>query len=440
MTNEIVPQGDVIATAHLIARRAAVALRQAVPEAKQAQGGLFVAIPLPSRLVLLVNPRYVGLGLGANFERELSDALNGRRVRVTEVSRRVYIQVAYQPRRGEVKGELPDFTGRQVVIYGPTGSGKSSVIQHIFGLRDGIKIIIDPHYKAGNWHPDTIVIGAGRAWERVEPALDEVMAEMSRRYARRQSGDEDYPDLTIAVDELSALAHYSKDATKKLIDITQEGRKVRVYVILTPHSTEVTQLGMPGAGDARENYVFIGLAPVKRGDETKPRIAEVCLGNPRRREAAREGYYVVPPPTLFQGQARLMDTLAGVFDGVPGESPARVEGTGHGQTRVNARFEDIYRPDTPETTRLVEYLAANGYSQRKIAEFLPIAAATARSIASRVLSETEPIARPGPGTQDESVLVAELASEYHAPANRIARLLDGNDHDNLKRVERILAL
>jgi len=442
MTNAITAPTDNIATAHMIAGRAASALRRAIPEASKAPGGLFVAIPLASRLVLLVNPKYTGLGLGANFERELSDSLNGRKVRVTEVNMtdvngkpvvKSFIQVAYTPKRAETRGELPAYDGRQVVVYGPTGSGKSSVIQHIFGLRDGIKIIIDPHYKPGNWHPDTIVIGAGRKWEVVEPILDEILAEMSRRYETRTSGEDDFIPLTIAVDELSALAYHNRDAVKKLIDLTQEGRKVKVYVILTPHGSEVESMGIAGLGDARDNYVFIGLSPVKRGDEEKQRLAEVHLGNPRRKDTERDGYFIIPAPVLYQGEARLLDTLAGVF----GVSGARVQGSEHAQTHGKERFEDIYRPDTPETARICEYLASNGYSQRKIAEFLPFNSGLARQSASKALSECEPGPRPDPDTADEAALVLELVQEYAAPINRIARLLDGNDHDNLKRVERI---
>jgi len=445
MTNAITAPTDNIATAHMIAGRAASALRRAIPEASKAPGGLFVAIPLASRLVLLVNPKYTGLGLGANFERELSDSLNGRKVRVTEVNMtdvngkpvvKSFIQVAYTPKRAETRGELPAYDGRQVVVYGPTGSGKSSVIQHIFGLRDGIKIIIDPHYKPGNWHPDTIVIGAGRKWEVVEPILDEILAEMSRRYETRTSGEDDFIPLTIAVDELSALAYHNRDAVKKLIDLTQEGRKVKVYVILTPHGSEVESMGIAGLGDARDNYVFIGLSPVKRGDEEKQRLAEVHLGNPRRKDTERDGYFIVPAPTLFQGEARLIDTLAGVF----GVSETRVREIGHTQTQVKARFEDTYRPDTAETAQLCDYLASNGYSQRKIAEVLPFAAQRARECAARALANTEPGERPEPDTMEEAQLIAELAKDYGVPSNRIARLLDGNDYENLARIERIVKL
>jgi len=130
MSSELTSASDVITTAHMIAGRAAAALRRSIPEASKAAGGLFVAIPLQSRLVLLINPKYTGLGLGANFEQGLSESLNGRKVRVTEINQKTFVQVAYAPRRAEVAGDLPAYDGRQVVVYGPTGSGKSSVIQH----------------------------------------------------------------------------------------------------------------------------------------------------------------------------------------------------------------------------------------------------------------------------------------------------------------------
>jgi hypothetical protein len=174
---------------------------------------------------------------------------------------------------------LPPLLGYQIVIYGPTGSGKSSVIKALLLARqDADVLILDPHYQPGSWPGRVTVAGAGLNWDAIGQALDFVHAEMQARYqtlATTPAGHAQFKPLILAVDELSALTGHIPDAGKRLFDLAQQGRKVQVWTMLTPHSTEVAQMGAQGRGDARENFAYVEMPFVPAEDKYKPRIVTV---------------------------------------------------------------------------------------------------------------------------------------------------------------------
>ncbi len=424
--------------ATVICERIEKAVRQVgVPENQV----LFYGMPYPGRLVCVFNPNILPQGISPALARRFADALEGRRVRVT-LGR--ILQVGYVP-SGAVRAarqELPGYRGMQIVVYGPTGSGKSSAIQHILRQRDGMQIVFDAHYAPGNWHPNTIVIGAGRNWAAIDQALDVLVLEMAERYRQKARGMMVFPPITVAVDEMSALTSNVGDAGKRLITLAQEGRKVNINTILTPHSTEVVQMGFEGAGDARENFVFIELDAVIPGREQQPRTCKVYIGNPRRRGNEASGRFLIPAPVVYQGTARMVSDLAAVLQGMSEGASGGVSGPmsqmGHGaDTDKTAEFDAAYRPGSPDAQALAEFLASHGYGVRKISMVLPYRAELARQTAADAIRVTgmDATLRPAPGSQAERALVHELSDLWGVPANRIARLLDGQDHQNMSRVQ-----
>lgn len=446
-----------------------------IPQAQAYSGVVFTAIPQKERVVMRFFPQALG-GLPILPPALVQAARQELRRRVvaprgTSVP---YLVVGYAPQDTPATSggpeTLPAFPERQVVVYGPTGSGKTSVLQHLLAERQGTMVLLDAHYEPGKWPPRSYVVGAGRDFAAVDSAIDALLAEMSRRYKRLAVGDSAFRTLHVAVDELSALSHNLPSAGKRLIDLSQEGRKVKIFTILTPHSTEVEQMGFEGSGDARENYVFIGLDPVLPGQEKERRIVTVHVGNPRRKGNDPLGRFLVPPPQLYQGapQRGLPDWLGMSHPG-QGQSQKRphlrqdmsqseegmsqtlgqgetlsgqpLDTGGQGQidsTGTEALFEKRVVQGSPLARELAEYLAEHGFSISKIGGFLPYRANDARQTAREAMGRVQPGEKPAAGSQAEIRLVLELDDVYGAPAHRIARLLDGNDLENLKRVRAIL--
>ncbi len=347
---------------------------------------------------------------------------------------------------------LPGFVGFQIVVYGPTGSGKSSVIKLLIMLRPKHRIIvIDPKYKPGNWPSRSYVVGKGLNFKEIDAALDALLGELKRRIEALGEGQTDFRPLLVAVDELSILTQYVPDAGERLIQIAQLGREVQMFTILTPHSTEVEQMGFQGKGNARENFVYIGLPPINPLDEGakhKPRVATVHLGSPRRKGNEPLGKFVVPIPRRYTGTPKF-GLPAFIQQGVPGVSPAGVPersgdsvpgsrdtlGTGT-ETVFAARYSD---PDSEDARKLAMYLAGHGFGTRKIAKFLPFGNTAAGQLAREVLHGMEQRPpRPAPGSEAEQEMIRYLHWDCGAPLERIAKLLDGNTWENLARISRVV--
>lgn len=418
-------------------------------------GNLFYAVLYSERMLMVYDLTLLKLfNLPEVFVRSFRQVLAGRKMvyRLNQNRTAVLMLVSYEPVMAAVRrlDALPAFEGRQVIVYGPTGSGKTSAVQHLTNGRKGKKIFLDPHYAAGKgkWHSDSLVIGAGRKFEEVEKALALLVLEMSRRYELLASGQDGWETITLAVDELSAFASNIPNGAQHLITLAQEGRKVGLFVILTPHSPEVRQLGFEGKGGARDSFVFVQMPVIRPGEEQKPRIVQVYYGNPSHNDP--DGRYLVPPPVVYQGEPRLIGagelaSLLGVSEGEAGPVSGRVAEFGHAPDTAqavdltdDASFAARYGRDSEEALKLAVYLVQKGYGVRKISELLPYQAERARATAGEALANSSKGFRPGQGSQTEVEMVRELYFVWGVPVNRLARLLDGADHVNVQRVEKIL--
>ncbi len=356
---------------------------------------------------------------------------------------------------------LPALTGYQIVIYGPTKSGKSSVIKALLLQRQEAEVLIlDPHYEPGSWPSRVTVAGAGLNWAAIDQALDYTLAEMQRRYqllATTPRGQLQFKSLYLIVDEMSALTGEIPDAGKRLFNLAQQGRKVDVWTILTPHSTEVEQMGAQGRGDARENFAYIEMPFVMEEDKYKPRVVTVYYGNPRRKDNLPAGRFVVPAPKTYTGSPVVNPTwlLKPRVQPVSKPQPQNVSSAGsergsgrkstldthkHGceTLRTYAEFVATCGRNGQEAEALVLHLLASGYGARKIGEFLPYATHEARQLVNTLRATHPEIpsgSRPDAGSSEEKALVQYLL-RLGAPLRRIATLLDGNDGDNLTRIER----
>jgi len=417
----------------------------------------FMCIEMPDRAALVLRLGYLGGAIPPAMVQQLRTQMDGRLVTVgTCETGRVPLaifQVSYIPQTGKLK-PIPAFTGRQMVVYGPTGTGKTTLLQRVLSQRQGIVIVIDPHYAAGKgkWHPDWVIIGAGRRFEEIEAALKILVAEMEQRYRQAAQGLDQFTPLHIAVDEMSAFASNIPDGARHLIALAQEGRKVGIFVILTPHSPEVRQMGFEGKGGARDSFVFVRMPVIRPGEERQPRVATVYYGNPLTTEP--DGQYLVPPPVVYQGGPRLMsaaelavalgvsqeaETVSMQMSGGVSQSMSQF---GHAQDMPGQQvlsFEHRYARGKHEALDLAKRLVQYGYGIKKIGELLPYRVEEARKTAADAMTTVRQGLKPPRDSQAELDMVQELYTTWGVPVNRLARLLDGADHENVSRVQAMIS-
>jgi len=353
--------------------------------------------------------------------------------------------------------KLPALPGLHIVIFGPTGSGKSSIIKALLRHhQEAVLLIGDPHYVPGNWPARAYVVGKGRNFGEIAVAIRALVIEMNRRYRAAAEGRLNLATIQpiyFVADELSALAENEPDAIAGLVTLAQEGRKAKVFVIMTPHGQQVKTMGLEGRGDARENFAFIAAQRVPEKFKPFPRIVSVTLGPPKSADREQLGYFVVPSPATYTGiptfglplflqtgvSGPVSDANMGVSQGVSELPPPVSALSGHGVSGAghssDTGFSARFGRDSEATMRLINVLAQHGYGLRKIGDFLPFASAEAREMAKDVLRTISTLPeRPAVGSPTEIELVRYLHLECGAPLERIANLLNGNQWENLARI------
>lgn len=418
-------------------------------------GERFMCVEYPNRYLFLIKLDLIGGRVSPQLADVVQRQMEGRRVVYREYPRFsvAVFQVAYAINSSDFH-VMPAFQGRQVVIYGGTGGGKSTTIKYLLSGRQGIIVVIDPHYQrsTGQWHSRWLIAGAGGAFDEVEEVIDIVHAELTRRI-RSVAPQTSHQALHVAIDEMSNLiGDISNETVSQIYEIVRQGRKYNVFMVLTPHSVEVRAMGLEGTGGMRDSFLFVRMPHIRPGEEHKPRVVDVFMGNPMT-AAAPNGRYLIPPPTIYQGEPRLIKptdlaTILGVVEADQGVVEAMVNpmvnpvvGIHHAQTMSESPvlpFEQRYAYGTPAALDLAKRLIGLGYGVRKIGEALPYDDHKARLTAAEALAQTAMGEKPTRGSQDETEMVRELCFVWGVPVNRLARLLDGADHENIGRIRVIL--
>lgn len=344
--------------------------------------------------------------------------------------------------------QLRPLHGRHIVIFGPTGMGKSSIIKWLLRQRQqGTLLICDPHFQPGNWPGRAYVVGKGRNFSEIAETIQLVIAEMGRRYAQAAEGEINLDTVTpiyLVIDEMSALAEQEPEAIKQLLTIAQEGRKVQIFTFLTPHGQNVATMGLKGRGEARVNFAFIEGQPVPQELQRFPRIVTVTLGAPKEKDSQRLGRFIVPAPQTYTAKPHfgvpqwLRQGAPGVSlrqkQGIPGDDG---DGVSEAGGTPGSGFEQRFGAHADETHRLALYLAQQGYGVRKIGKFLPFGNVEAEALARKILSGISQLhLRPVTGSAAEQEMVRYLHWDCGASLERIAKLLDGNTWENLSRIEK----
>ena len=110
-------------------------------------------------------------------------------------------------------------------------------------------------------------MGSGRNFTQIGEFMDWMVDELSTRAEQRRQGVTHFPPLTVATDEMPAIANeLGKDVYSNWQRWMREGRKFGLYIIVSTQSTRVKTMGIEGEGDVLNNFagiVYLGKAAVE---------------------------------------------------------------------------------------------------------------------------------------------------------------------------------
>ena len=125
-----------------------------------------------------------------------------------------------------------------VALIGPQGSGKTTIAQHLIRIKKAAGhevIVLDPHYRKGEW-AGCRVIGSGKNYEAIDSYLAEVAATVVERYQERERhGTENFPPITIVVEELTCWAGKVENAQEFIKSSMSDFRKIGLTALFISH-------------------------------------------------------------------------------------------------------------------------------------------------------------------------------------------------------------
>lgn len=200
----------------------------------------------------------------------------------------------------------PDEDGQpfDLWIYGPKGSGKSSLLQWIVSgdINAGRRVIIaDPKPAHENDWSGATVYGNGYKFDEVEAAIVEVEAALNR-YA--QTGQQ--ARLTLVLDEWWNIKRHLPEAVDRVFGLVTIARTADIRVIVGTHSDRVKGAGVEGQGDLMLNFNI-----------------KVILTRTRTARLAEVDFGTGPQPARHPGP--FTSRRPAIIDATPGEALTEVE-------------------------------------------------------------------------------------------------------------------
>ena len=169
-----------------------------------------------------------------------------------------------------------------LIAIGESGSGKSTLARAIVSesSKIGDVVCIDPHGRSNDWL-GLKVVGAGRDYDGIDQFMRATLATMSKRYKEYEAGRNDFERLTIVIDETTSIAQKCDHWQQFFSDVSCEGRKVEIRLIVLIHGKGVKTLGLEGQGDLRHNlqFIYLGKHAVKQDKNAssmaRPAVMEI---------------------------------------------------------------------------------------------------------------------------------------------------------------------
>lgn len=156
---------------------------------------------------------------------------------------------------------LLDIDWRHLLILGPTGSGKTTIANHLIDAAPYNAIIyaLDPHATLNArrglpWSPRAQVIGDGRDWAAVDAMLLKLLKEMDDRFKSDKAAAQ---PIYIANDEWLAVKKNCTHANEFFETIGSEAAKVDMHLMIATQAATVDDLGVSAA--VRDNLLELRL-------------------------------------------------------------------------------------------------------------------------------------------------------------------------------------
>ncbi len=160
-----------------------------------------------------------------------------------------------------------------IAIIGPKGSAKTTILRSITAVRNGARIVLDPHNFPGKWPGQ--VVGGGMKYLDIATAFQRLHSKMVTRAEQLDAGqvaEGAFPRRTIVSDEFFSIVTDIKelaaarrrtdkeappipDVGTFLLKRITGGRKFSECVLVVSHNDTLTGLGLPdGSADMKECF------------------------------------------------------------------------------------------------------------------------------------------------------------------------------------------
>lgn len=142
-----------------------------------------------------------------------------------------------------------------LLVVGPKGSGKTTVLQLLLAMRGAAHVALDPHNAPGKW--PCKVVGGGRQFVEIDAYLQSVYGALGYRYRALHEGrvaEGQFDQLTLIGDEWRAIAQELPGDRRSdrlgagdiVLKLLAEGRKVGLCVLAASHNDTAASMGMAG--------------------------------------------------------------------------------------------------------------------------------------------------------------------------------------------------
>jgi hypothetical protein len=152
-----------------------------------------------------------------------------------------------------------------VGIEGATGTTKTTLAEAIVGNRPGQVVVITAKPDEHEWGGlPFVTIDHDGSFRTAEATLKALLDEVSRRLVAAKRRESVGTWLTVVLDDFTRLRQKCPSAAEFIELVGDQGRSIRVRLILITRSSLVDALGIKGQGDWRDNLVFIKLDRQRR--------------------------------------------------------------------------------------------------------------------------------------------------------------------------------
>lgn len=155
--------------------------------------------------------------------------------------------------------EQPDRRPHALVL-GPSGQGKSWMMEAFSRTRDGHLLVIQPNKRLDDWQDISVVqCDDDGSFLPIARAIEWVRAEFARRGGAMKAGDPG-PWLTIVWDELPLCIDQLGDlARRTVVQLITAGRPRKMRLIGGSNSARVAAIGLDGFGDLTFSCAIISI-------------------------------------------------------------------------------------------------------------------------------------------------------------------------------------